>query len=205
VLISPYASVFSALGMLMADVVKDYAQTVMLPGQSSVESIRSSVEPVLDRARDDLATEGIEEENIILQPLLDVRFRGQSYELTIPFNETWRNTFAQTYRETYGYAPSDGELEIVNLRVHAVGRVPSPEIKPAPRGGSDPTPAIIGTRAIYLTSTPRNIPVYDGEKLSPGNRIPGPALIIRPDTTILIGDLDTGTVDMYHHLILDIG
>ena len=204
VLISPYASVFSALGMLMADVVKDYSQTVMLPGNTPISNLQFQFSNLLTRARANLLAESISEDLIALYPQLDVRFRGQSYELTIPFTETWQDTFDETYRATYGYAPMDGELEIVNLRVHAVGRVPSPEIKPAPRGGSDPAPALLGTRAVYLDPAPRQIPVYDGERLTPGNQIPGPALVIRPDTTILLSPSDLAEVDSYHNLLIQI-
>jgi N-methylhydantoinase A len=209
VLISPYASVFSALGMLMADVVKDYSQTVMLreqplSGQSSMSSIQFSVAPLLARARQELFAEGIAEENMVLEPQLDVRLRGQSYELTIPFSETWETTFAEQYRTAYGMPPPRGDREIVNVRVHAVGRVPSPEIKPTPRGGSDPTPARLGTRIVHLTATAREIPLYDGTRLTPGNLLPGPALLVRPDTTILLGENDHAEVDSYFNLLIQI-
>ena len=204
VIISPYASVFSALGMLMADVVKDYSQTVMLPGQSSVESIQSTIAPLLERAKNDLLAEGIEEANLVLESQLDLRFRGQSYELTIPFTETWQDTFKEAYHTTYGYAPPRGELEIVNVRVRGTGHIPSPKIRPATYGGSDPAPARIGTRTVYLSPAPQEIPVYDGEKLTPGNVISGPALVLRPDTTILLTENDHAGVDAYNNLLIQI-
>ncbi|GAB4577717.1 MAG: hydantoinase/oxoprolinase family protein [Anaerolineales bacterium] len=204
VLISPYASVFSALGMILADVVKDYSHTVMLPGWSSLDQIRATINPLLARAKNDLLQEGLTEADMTLEARLDVRLRGQSYELTLPFTETWRAAFAGTYHRTYGYAPPSGELEIVNVRVRAVGHVPTPEIKPTPRGGSDPTRAYLGLRPVYLTSTPIPIPVYDGARLTPGNVLPGPALLVRPDTTILLQENDLAEVDSYFNLVIQI-
>ncbi|MCB9135670.1 MAG: hydantoinase/oxoprolinase family protein [Anaerolineales bacterium] len=205
VLISPYASVFSALGMIMADIIKDYSQTVMLPGDTPTAEIQTAFAPLLTRARTDLLAENLPEDALTLEPRLDMRYRGQSYELTIPFTDTWRETFTETYRQTYGYAPPRGELEIVTLRVHAEGRVPSPEIPPAPRGPHDPSPAYLGHRPVYLTPTSRDLPLYDGPRLTSGNRIPGPALILRPDTTILIGETDHVEVDSYSNLNILIG
>jgi len=204
IVISPYAAVFSALGMLMADVVKDYSQTVMLPGNTSISHLRSQFSPLLTRARTNLLAESVHEDHITLHSQLDVRYHGQSYELTVPFTETWQDTFDETYRANYGYAPPSAELEIVNLRVRAVGSVPSPKIKPVPYGGKDPISALIGSRRVYLAPVSSNVPVYDGERLTPGNQIPGPALIIRPDTTILLSPSDLAEVDGYHNLLIQI-
>ena len=205
VLISPYASTFSAFGMLAADVIKDYTQTVMLPGDSSMMEISDRFAKLVQKGRGDLLKEGIDEENIIIHSSLDMRYRGQSYELSIPFGENFIADFHEAHRQSYGYDHPGGEIEIVNLRVRAVGQVPSPQIAPQPMGIAEASDARIDIRPVTFAAGTQEIPFYRGEMLQPGNQITGPAIVVRDDTTILIGDQDKASVDPYLNLILDIG
>jgi len=205
VLISPYAATLSAFGMLAADVVKDYTQTVMLPGHCSTEEISNRFAPLLQKGWGNLLEEGIGEENIVLQRTLDMRYRGQSYELNIPFGEDFIAAFHRTHRQTYGYDRAGGEIEIVNLRVRAIGQVPSPKIAQRTMGSADASGALIACRPVTFTDGVGDIPFYRGELLQPGDQIPGPAIVVRDDTTILINVGDAASVDPYLNLVLDIG
>jgi len=186
-------------------VVKDYTQTVMLPGHTPLPALQNRLQPLLDRARSDLHTEGLPDRDISLHPSLDVRYRGQSFDLNVPFSPNWQQAFETRHRQTYGYHLPEGETEIVNLRVRAVGRLPTPRIPPAPIGDRDPAPARLGRRAVWLGHHPEQVPFYDGERLTPGNHIPGPALILLPDTTILLGPHDHARLDAYYNLLIDVG
>ncbi len=91
VLIPPHPGVLSALGMILADVVKDYSQTVMVAaggGDRQAEQVAAVLERLAERARADLLAEGLADEEMVLQPALDMRYAGQSYELTIPVGRT---------------------------------------------------------------------------------------------------------------------
>lgn len=203
VIISPYAATFSALGMLMADVVKDYTQTVMFSGSVPLPDIKDALQPLLGRGRADLLAESLPEESISLEQFLDVRYRGQSYELTVPFTERWRDAFMDLHRREYEYALQDGDLEIVNLRVRAVGALPVPEIPPQPLEEPDPSRAFIDRGPVMLERAGKvEIPHYLGEGLRPGNRIAGPALILRSDTTVLINRDDLAEVDPFGNVIV---
>ena len=205
VLISPFASTFSAFGMLAADVIKDYTQTVMLAGDCPIEEIISRFGPLMENGNDDLRNEGIAKENIVLQQSLDMRYRGQSYELNIPWEENFVAAFHNAHRQSYGYNRPGGEIEIVNLRVQAVGQVPSPQIQRHPQGTSNPARALIEHRPVIFTDGTREIPFYRGEMLQPGNQLLGPVIVVRDDTTILIGQGDSATVDPYLNLNIKIG
>ncbi len=205
VLISPYASTFSAFGMLAADVIKDYTQTVMLPGDCPPTDILERFTPLTHQGENDLLNEGLEKDAITLQPSLDMRYRGQSYELNIPFGENFIADFHQAHRQSYGYDRPNGEIEIVNLRVRALGQVPSPQINPQPREDSDASTALLDSFPVTFSKGTEMIPFYQGEVLLPGNQIQGPAIVVRNDTTILIGQGDTARVDPYLNLILEIG
>jgi N-methylhydantoinase A len=206
VLIPPYAATLSAFGMLAADVVKDYTQTVMLPGDTPIASLQSQISNLLDRAQQEIQVEGFTTENIRLEPALDMRYRGQSYELTIPFTANFGFDFHEAHRQTYGYQRPEAELEIVNLRVRGTGLVASPQIKAHPLENANSSAALIEHRPVVLAANQEDeIPFYQGEALKPGNIIPGPAVVVRDDTTILIGAVDNASVDPYLNLLIEIG
>ena len=206
VLIPPYAATLSAFGMLAADVVKDYTQTVMLPGSTPFAQLHSQISILLERAQFEIKTEGFTDEKIRLEPALDMRYRGQSYELTIPLTENFKEDFHQVHHQTYGYQRLEADLEIVNLRVRGMGLVASPQISAQPAEDADSSSAIIEQRFVVLAANQKKeIPFYRGEALKPGNLIPGPAVVVRDDTTILMGETDRATVDAYLNLIIEIG
>jgi N-methylhydantoinase A len=205
VLVPPQAAVFSALGMLLSEVVKEHAQTVMLPGDTPLEALERAIAPLEERTRAEALAEGVNPAELTVLRLLDVRYQGQSYELTIPLGKDWRSTFHQAHAQNYGYAQKTAPLEIVNLRSRIFAGLPTPRLNPRPIGPPDPHPAFIENRTVCLASGPTEVPLYQGERLTPGNQIIGPALVLRPDTTILIGPTDQASVDTYHNLIIQIG
>jgi N-methylhydantoinase A len=205
VLVPPLASTLSAFGMLAADVVKDYTQTVMLAGDTPSPEIAARLAPLAERGLQEVLAEGIPQSNVHLERLLDVRYRGQSYELTLPFSADVPTDFHALHRKTYGYDRREAPLDIVNLRLRAIGQVEPPSLVAAPFGGSDPTPALLEHRQVIFSCGALRLPLYRGEHLRPGNQLPGPALVVRADTTILIGPSDHAHVDPYGNLLIVIG
>jgi len=205
VLIPPQAATFSAFGMIMADVIKDYSQTVMLPGTTPLDIIEQRLQTLKQQALEEMLAEGVRQENLVLEPALDLRYQGQSFELTIPFSEKILEAFNTTHQHTYGYANPEAPVEIVNLRLKATGTVPSPEIQPLPFETTDPSRAYLDTRPLYLAQGKTQTPFYAGEKLPPGSKISGPALILRTDTTILLESNDRAEVDPYLNLVITVG
>ena len=205
VLIPPYAATLSAFGMLAADVVKDYTQTVMLPGDTQLTTLEFHISELLKRARYEIQHEGFTDENIHLEPALDMRYRGQSYELTIPFTNNIIDDFHDYHQQTYGYLRPDAHIEIVNLRVRAKGLVASPTLPHLPLESVDPSSALIDNHPVVLgTGETEMIPFFQGELLGPGNTISGPAVVLRNDTTILLPEYCSASVDPFLNLILKI-
>jgi len=204
VLIPPYASTLSAFGMLAADVVKDYTQTVMLPGNTPPAEVLARLAPLVDRGLQQIRSEGFGDHDIRSEQFLDMRYRGQSFELTIPYHDDFSDSFHQEHERTYGYQRPEADLEIVNVRVRATGVVTPPQMAAQPLRDTDPRPAQIDTRQVVFPAGIQEIPFYRGENLQSGSVIPGPAVIVRRDTTILIGIDDTGTVDPFNNLIITV-
>ena len=85
IMIPPQPGILSALGAALADVVKDYSRTLLLPlAEVSAEALRNAFRPMEEQARIDLGREGFEGSRLSLQRFLDLRYVGQSFELTVP-------------------------------------------------------------------------------------------------------------------------
>jgi N-methylhydantoinase A len=204
VLIPPLASTLSAFGMLAADVIRDYTQTVMLPGDVATGELLSIIAPLISKGVSDVQAEGITPQSITIEQMLDMRYRGQSYELTIPFTDRYMQSFHEAHHRAYGTSRQGADVEIVNTRVRVVGKVHSPAITIHPTGTPDPAAAWLETRQVWFPTGAENVPLYRGESLLPGNRITGPAVVVRQDTTILIGIHDQAYVDNLCNLLIEV-
>jgi N-methylhydantoinase A len=211
VIVPAQAAVFSAFGMLVSDVIHDYSITVMLNASVPQPVIDEAYRPLIKGAQADLAAESVPPERQALEKTIDMRYTGQSYEINLPYSEDYRQAFAQQHQQFYGFARSELEIEIVTLRVRAIGRQAPIRPEPAPRDGVDAERAIVAHCPVYLSSgagkrfQPVTVPVYDGERLRHGNAFQGPALVVRPDTTIVIDQPDRVEVDAYGSLLIKIG
>ena len=204
VIISKYASTLSAFGMLASNVVKDYVQTVMLPGHTKQVQLDNYFSPLVKKGIHDIKEQGFRKDQIEIRCSMDVRYVGQSYELNIPYSVNTIEVFHQAHTSSYGYSYSDKPIEIVNIRVIAIGMI-SPISLPQISSefiNTKPTPekyAQIETREGI-----RSIPIYRYDQLLPSMKMQGPALIVSSDTTIFINQRDFVTVDKYQNLMIDI-
>jgi N-methylhydantoinase A len=213
VLIPPHAGVLSALGMILADVVKDYSQTVMLPAQEvDAEALERLFAPLYDRARTDLHAEGFADDAILLMPALDMRYVGQSFELIIPLAQHASGItadFHAAHRQRFSYASEGEPVEIVNLRLKAIGRTAKPQFSRLAPAGLDPRAAHIGYKPICFADADsfaaRPVPaaLYERERLVAGNMVVGPASIFQFDTTTIIPPGWAATVDGWGNLVVE--
>lgn len=206
VIVPPGASTLSAFGMLVADVVKDYVQTVMVEGGAErFEEMRERMETMEARGLADVAAEGAPAERITLFPQVDVRYRGQAYELTVPLTPDFAAAFHAEHQRVYSHSQPAAPLEIVNLRLRAVGSVPRPVLPAAEPGDPDASAALLGLRPVVLSTGPAEAPLYDGAALRPGHAIAGPAIVVYKDTTVFLGASDCAVVDRRFNLVVAVG
>lgn len=203
VIIPQYAATLSAYGMLVADVIKDYSRTIMRSGNTPVETIEAEIQPLVEQALMDIREEGFSRDRIRLERSLDMRYTGQSYELSVPYNRNFLNDFHDLHKQTYGYSRLKAEVEIVNIRLRAIGEISPPTIRAAPQEGKNPASAFLTERIVHTGDGARTCPFYEGEKLLPGNQISGPVIITRRDTTIFLKTDDRAFVDSYMNIIID--
>jgi N-methylhydantoinase A len=206
VLIPQNPGILSAMGMLMADVLKDYSSTVMRNQLNSTGEELSQLFLDLERkGMDDLLAEGISEANVRLERYLDMRYEGQSYEIIVPFAAEYVEEFHALHETTYGYRNEDRIVEIVNLRLRARGVPDKPRFHQAARTEEQPPlEAFLGDREVVFDQKGLSTQVIARDKLLSGNRIRGPAILVEYSSTIVIPPFAEGTVDEYRNVILEI-
>ncbi len=198
--------ILSAIGMLMADIIKDYSFTVMLKSENTnYEDLKKRFEPLDRRGIDDLRQEGISDENIVLEHYLDMRYFGQSYEIMVPFDEHYIESFHRLHEQTYGYSDKSKRVEIVNIRLRARGIPDKPQFDTMEYAGEklDPS-AILGSKEVVFESRSTKTTIIDRNKLAHGNVIEGPSIVVEYSSTIVIPPDAKATVDKFGNLIIDV-
>jgi N-methylhydantoinase A len=205
---------FSALGILLSDIVKDVAHSVLLAvpagedrsspdARKFLRELERRFERLERTARAELGREGFESQRARAERQLDLRYAGQSYELSIPFEAGFRESFHREHEKAYGYAHPGRPLEIVNLRLRLVVRTAKPRIHPqraaTSRAAHD---ALVKRKPVWFGQGPSATPVYDRERLPPGVRLAGPAVIIEYSSTTVVPPDFACRVDEYLNLVL---
>ena len=186
VLIPEHSGVLSALGMLLADVTKDYSLTILRPtAQITEDELQLQFKPLVDQAITDIQSEGFAKDDIVIERDLDMRYKGQAYEITVPFKSGYEAEFNRQHQQLYGYSDPLRATEIVHLRVKSVGRTRKPTLPtPAVNPRELPTPSSM--RATRFARKPIPTPVYRRELLAAGMQGQGPALIVSGQSTTII-------------------
>jgi len=206
VLVPKNAGVLSALGMLLSDTIKDYSRSILRPAASiSGRELSREFRPLLEQARRDLGREGFQGPRMRLQRFLDVRYIGQSYELTVPFIPSYRKEFDRLHQRKYGYADEERPVEVVNLRVKAIGLTDKPPLPDIESGGRDARAARIDRRPMRFENRDYRADVYVREFLRAGNMLSGPALVLDYESTAVVPPDFAGRVDKHGNLIISSG
>ncbi|MBN1641459.1 MAG: hydantoinase/oxoprolinase family protein [Anaerolineae bacterium] len=207
VLVPRYPGVLCALGLLMADVVLERSRAVLEVVSPELEAaLRAQVDEMTALARADLAQEGIAEQAMAFAPLVDARYRGQSHELTIPFGEGVATAFHDAHARAYGHAMRERPVEVVNLRLQATGLIPKPHLEAepvVPQDAGPGHPAHFGVGRVVCAGGEREADRYARERLPPGGRLAGPALVFQMDSTVYLPPGWSARVDGYRNLVLE--
>jgi len=208
VLIPRYPGVLCAFGLLVADVALDYSRSVLgLFTNDTPAKLDALVADMLVQAKTELAQEGIAETDMVFRPTVDMRYQGQAYELSVPVQSEPNNQlslvdlFHNLHEQTYGHALPDRAVEIVNLRLQAIGLVDKPELlAESPTENTSPDSALLGHKT---AASGEQMALYERDKLPIGATFEGPALTFQFDSTVYIASGWRAKVDGYRNLILE--
>ncbi len=201
VLIPTRPGILSAFGMAHADWVRDYVKTLLWPVRpDSMKKLQVPWRALQRQADGDAHSQGFAKSEVLVKGHLDVRFRGQSYELTIPFENNFSKEFLRQHQAHYGFKHQQ-DLEIVNLRLQARTRLnrisPSPKAAPS-RNRLQPAEMF---RCFWQDRWAKT-PVFDRETMRPGQKGNGPAIITEFSATTLVPPGWNYNCEGHGHLLL---
>ena len=203
---------FSAMGLLVSDVVHSYMRAVMKTvDEASPSGLEELFRELEEEGRKSLKEDGFTLDKMIFLRELDARYIGQSFELTIPAPRgfTKKNLqrvvdiFSEKHRSVYGYSAEEEPVELVNARLRAVGMIAKPRLKTYREAGPEPSKgSMIERREVFFEDLDRYMecPVYARERLETGNRVEGPAIMEQYDSTTVIYPGWSAQVDEFKNL-----
>lgn len=204
ILVPQAAGILSALGMLLADYVRDYSQTLLLPLLGLDPAILEAAFGDLEKkANHEYLEEGFAAEGVITERSVDMRYVGQGFELDVPASDNLAEQFHHRHEKRYGYSDPERPVEIVNVRIRAVARTEKPSLPEGETVGEDASQAVLGDHEMVFFSENLPAKLVARSKLSPGNRFAGPALVVEYSTTTVVPPDFHCRVDRWNNLILE--
>ena len=203
VLVPRHAGVLSAMGVAIAEVVKDYSRTVMARSSAEMDRLRHTMEELEQLARAELSAS--EPGDAVMRRSLDVRYRGQSFELPVdwPSDGSYASleaAFHEAHRVQFGYADAGAPVEVVTARLAAA--VPGLRPNLVAETPHDRLRQSGETREVWFDTGPERTAVFDRESLAPGDRFDGPALVTQMDATTLVPPGWSARVDGFRNLMV---
>jgi len=204
----------SATGLLVTDLKHDYSNTLIQAiTDLDLTAIENAYVGMEDQGRTALSNEGMDENSIRFIRQVDVRYIGQSYELGIvvqsgKFDGAHRDQIEQEFHKeherAYGFSASEEPVEIVAIRLTAVGEIAKPTLREIGQTSGGVDSARRTTRSVYFAESKGFVdcPVYDRYKLSGGDVLEGPAIIEEMDSTTIIHPKYKADVDKYGNVFL---
>ena len=208
------AATFSAYGLLFADAVHAQATTAEWSFAGATAEINALYERLEREAIAAVAAEGFAADRITVQREADVKFAGQSFEISMNWpaaavaddqRETLAARFVQEYERVYGAGAAwEGfPIELHTARVVATGQTDKPPIRRAPLTAQ--TPDAVRTRPMRIDGRQIDGAVHDGVGLHPGATVHGPAVIDDIDTTLLVPPATSLSIDELGNYVFSIG
>ena len=203
VLVPQAAGILSALGMLLADFIRDYSQTLLVPSSElDATELENAFHQLEQRAENEYTDEGFSNDQIKLERSVDMRYVGQGYELDVPMCPELETTFHELHHRRYGYSDPERPTEIVNVRLRATGQTEKPSLPDRDLATADATPAVIGEQLMVFDGAEHRATLIDRARLQSGNKVDGPALVVEYSTTTVVPPDFNLEVDRYENLVL---
>jgi N-methylhydantoinase A len=210
VIVPPHPGLMSAIGLLAADIRADFGLTCLTDATpSGWLAVAAALTELLTRAHAWAADEKLDPATLLIDRILELRYRGQSSELRIPLPDDAADPLSHTvagfhaeHQRRFGYAMTERPVEIVTARLTAVAPRPAPPPEAIPAPGDMPlaTPRV---RPVWFAATGFvATPIHDRDAIRRTDRIAGPAIIEQMDTTTVVPPGWTATVDAAANLLL---
>jgi N-methylhydantoinase A len=208
---------FSAFGMLLADVRRDYVQThFQRLAEIDMAQLEASYQQLETEGAAELARIGVTPDRVVCERATDMRYVGQEHAVavTVPSDldaeaarDAIKAAFNEAHQLRFSHSAPEEPTELVSLRVSVFGRIEKPSLPRISAGES--APASDAQRASrYVVVDDRDEPVtcavFDRSRLLAGNVIQGPAIIEEPASSTLLSPGDQAVVNEYGHLVIQL-
>jgi N-methylhydantoinase A len=215
ILVPRSPGILCAMGLLLTDLRADFATTRLLPLVPDVTGDIEAAFAALDtRAAAWFAQEHIGADGRRTLRTVDMRYAGQNYELAVPLPagpittrtlELLAQGFSEAHQRMYGFIAEGEPVQLVTFRVEATGLVAKATLAREAMAGADAAGAVRERRDVWIAEEERSVscPVYERDRLKPGNRFAGPAIVEQMDATTFVLPGMTARVDAYLNLILE--
>jgi N-methylhydantoinase A len=215
VIVPALAPVFCALGDVAANLKVTELRTRFERVDSiDLEGMNADFEAMEQEARAKLGGQNVTRQ-YETRRYLDMRYVGEVHEVTVPVRSRTRKVtalnleatiadFHELHERLYAHKDVGHPVEILNLRLDLIGVRERLQIEEEEFDREDPSDAQTGTRDVYFDGRPTVTPVYDGEKLKPGNLIIGPAVIEQWGTTIVVYPGHEALIDAYRNCVIEV-
>jgi N-methylhydantoinase A len=200
VVVPRFPGALSALGLLLADVRKDYSKSMLMPAEGAEVTIRRELDSLNRLGKSEMKKEGFEAKATGFTESVDLRYRGQSYELTVPLTRDFIARFHKLHEKRYGYADASRPVELVSVRSSFVGRTPKVRMVRQSRVSTKARPLEIATA--WFEGKRCKTAIYDREGLAFGHVVRGPAIIGEYSATTLVPPGCRCEVDAFGNLVL---
>jgi N-methylhydantoinase A len=210
ILVPPAPGVLSALGLLVSNLRAEFARTCMQrAGHYDMAQLGAVFDELTGEAVGWLDGENVPEGARVLVRQASLRYKEQGFELDVPWSGQVDDAalgalldgFHAAHKRIYGFALPQMPIEIVTLRVDAVGMLPPVTLHELPDRGAASS-AIAGRQHIAFASGVADVPVYDRTRLGRGARFDGPAVVTQLDATTLILPGQSAEVDKYGAIVV---
>jgi len=208
------AGVLSALGLLVSDVLYDDSRSMVRRWDDvSPRTLRDAFDGMRDEGDERLAAEGIAEENRVFERTADLRYVGQSFEVSVPMPEgdvdaealeTVVERFHDRHERRYGHADPGEPVELVTLRMRARGVVETPDLS-APTTEGTVADAVREVREVAYDDGVHDTEIYDRTLLPTGSSFEGPAVVEGPESTVVVHPGQSVIVDPDGNLVVETG
>jgi N-methylhydantoinase A/oxoprolinase/acetone carboxylase beta subunit len=199
VIVPPYPGINSAIGLLTTDLKYDIVRTAFMVSTAlDIDRMNADFTSMEEMLREQLEADDVDPATAGFQRYADARYVGQGYELrlALPGSRLEQVTvdaaiqaFHELHEQEYGHHFPKSPIELVNLRVTAIGSVPKIGVPPSPAGGSLEAARLRSSDAVFRVGTELRsfeTTFYDRRQLPVGQRIDGPAIFLQADSTTVV-------------------
>jgi N-methylhydantoinase A len=212
VLVPRHPGNFSALGLVASDIKHDDVRTRVGPLREQGALLVGLFDEMAGAARRQLEAEGFAPEQQRLRRSLDLRYRGQAFELNVdagpaetplPAMEAIEADLHRRHKASYGHANLDAVIELVNARLVAYGVVPKPEAEPYRSGSKTLDAALVERRTVWFDGAGHDCPVWERERLPERALVMGPAIVEEFGATTVVLPGWRGALDALGNIKLE--